>query len=251
MLHIIYLCSNLKSKSKKNKKIHYCTDTWTNLLKCSNQVIVRGYLLPVVPGTLSQPWPQQVPSPARTPGAGSLQTPPRAYAPYGWSSVANFPPSGRGLYWQTKASSLLEIDRHPSPCRSKDISNVNLRAAGVREWSETAAPSKKKNSQSCSSRERTTGMNLPLPRFVLFPFSHLSPLSSFSFAHLCSFPLRLPLFYFIFFPFSYCLPSSFLWSCCPPPSSCLVLQMAARQRFVWGENRFEWRMETKEGTKRQ
>lgn len=54
-----------------------------------------------------------------------------------------------------------------------------------------------------------------------------------------------------FFPFPF-LPSishtSSLAPCFPP---CSVLQMAARQRFVWGENRFEWRMETKEGTKRQ
>lgn len=75
---------------------------------------------------LSRRW-----SSARTPCPGSLQTLPCAYAPYGSSADANFPPSARALYLHTEARSPLDGDRHPSPCRSGEISNVNLQPAGV------------------------------------------------------------------------------------------------------------------------
>lgn len=65
-------------------------------------------------------------SSTRTPCPGSFRTPPCAYAPYGSSSDANFPPSARALYLLTEARSPLDSDHHPSPCRSRNISNVNL-----------------------------------------------------------------------------------------------------------------------------
>lgn len=68
-------------------------------------------------------------SSAPTPCPRSLQTPSCAHAPYGSSTFANFPPSACPLYLDTEARSLLDSDHNPSPCRSRDISDVNLQPA--------------------------------------------------------------------------------------------------------------------------
>lgn len=47
------------------------------------------------------------------------------------ATVANFPPSARGLYLHAEASSPLDSARHPSPCLSSGVLNVNSQPAGV------------------------------------------------------------------------------------------------------------------------
>lgn len=117
--------------------------------------------------------------------------------------------------------------------------------AGVRQQSATAMLWKQLNVLA----QRGRSVNLPLPiRFV-------SPLA----LYLCFISSMLPHFYARSFlllvlllpSFASLLHLAFSRALCSPPPPCSVLQMAARQRFVCGEKRFEWRMETKEGTKRQ
>lgn len=180
---------------------------------------------------------------AATPCPRSLQTPSCAHAPYGSSTFANFPPSACPLYLDTEARSLLDSDHNPSPCRSRDISDVNLQPAEHRVLLNHHA---KKQLNLLMLRGQIT----PLPIFLLsLPFPVLSSFL-FPFFH-ASMLLSSPLLPFSFF-FLHPSPShhlaSFLALCLLP---CSVLQMAAHQRFVCEENRFEWRMETKEGTKRQ
>lgn len=99
-------------------------------------------------------------SSACTPCPRSLQTPPCAYAPYGSSTDANFPPSACALYLHTEARSPLDSDRHPSPCLSAEISNVNLQPAGAES---DPQPPCWGNSWMCSWWEDTEWI------FILFP----------------------------------------------------------------------------------
>lgn len=163
-------------------------------------------------------------SSTRTPCPGSFQTPPCAYAPYGSGSDANFPPSAHALYLLTEARSPLDSDHHPSPCRSRNISNVNLQPCR----SETAIHNRHAvETAECAFTEgaeceftSTNSLCFPARSLPLFHFFYASPLLV----------LLLPSFAsFLHLAFSRAL--RFL--------PCSVLQMAARQRFVCGENRFE------------
>lgn len=79
------------------------------LHQCQRCYIVSG-------ARLSRRW-----SSAHTPCPGSLQTPPCAYAPYGSSVDANFPPSAYTLYLHTEAGSPLDSHHLTSACQSRDV----------------------------------------------------------------------------------------------------------------------------------
>lgn len=122
-------------------------------------------------------------SSARTPCPGSLQTPPCAYAPYGSSATANFPPSARALYLHTEARSPLDSDRHPSPCRSREISNVKEQRVMRDHHAE-------KTAQRAHVEGRSLNPPLPFLGFFCFSFSLFL-----FFSFLSPFPLSFPLFH--------------------------------------------------------
>lgn len=167
-------------------------------------------------------------SSAQTQCPGSLQTLPCAYAPYGSSAVANFTPSACALYFNTEATSLLDSNRHPSPCRSRDVLNVNLQSAGAKNdpqttpWCQVNVLMLKEIGHICYHLFFLSAFPFCVAYYPQLVLLHASLALLIFFSHLCSLST----------PFLHLTTLMLLLSC-------LVLQTDAHQQFVCRSNTFE------------